>query len=463
MIPVGPLPGSKGWPNGGVPTDGGGGLAGGYVGHPAIRGWYLRAVPTSVPSLVRGACPTAQVPMEVGDGLLIRLRMPGGSVTVGGLRAIAEVAERFGSGEIELTARANVQIRGLGHEVAATAARRLVDEGLAEADVGLDLRREVMASPLTGHDPASLVDLTATVDDVVGTLAADPDLSGLPPKFCIVIDDGGSVSVRRFGADVALGAARSPEGTMFQIELGRALDRPTTDGSPGWADAPGSETDPAPVWVRQADLAAVVLGAARLCARSGRRMDELVGRMGRDPLLAMLGGRQITGSGRAPSGATTPSNPGNGAPVGVFDWAGVTRVSIGAAPFLGLMTPDAFHRVADTAEKASALVRLTPWRGVVVLGIDRADVTAVVTGLEAAGCSADPTDPVHRISACVGRPGCPAGRADTREAARSLLARATPETPGVHFSGCEKRCGAPTGSGPRIRVVVADEHGSFRD
>jgi len=68
--------------------------------------------------------------------------------------------------------------------------------------------------------------------------------------------------------------------------------------------------------------------------------------------------------------------------------------------------------------------------------------------LRAGGCSTDPSDARHMVSACVGASGCSAGRADTRVAALALMARRPMAR--VHLSGCEKRCGAPGDAEVRV-------------
>ncbi|MFB6260070.1 MAG: precorrin-3B synthase, partial [Thiohalorhabdaceae bacterium] len=56
---------------------------------------------------LREACPGVAAPMATGDGLLLRLRHPIGGLTPDQAQTVANVARRFGSGELELTSRAN--------------------------------------------------------------------------------------------------------------------------------------------------------------------------------------------------------------------------------------------------------------------------------------------------------------------------------------------------------------------
>ena len=61
----------------------------------------------------RGWCPSLDRPMPTGDGLLARVHPPLGRLTGAQMRAVAEGARRHGNGHIDITARANLQVRGL--------------------------------------------------------------------------------------------------------------------------------------------------------------------------------------------------------------------------------------------------------------------------------------------------------------------------------------------------------------
>ncbi len=98
-------------------------------------------------ALRRGSCPGVYTPMESGDGLLVRVRAASRALTSQDLRVLATLASRYGNGLIELTRRANVQLRGV-HDLAGMQAG-LVAAGLAEADP----ERERRLAPLL-VDPA---------------------------------------------------------------------------------------------------------------------------------------------------------------------------------------------------------------------------------------------------------------------------------------------------------------------
>ncbi|NEB82017.1 cobalamin biosynthesis protein CobG, partial [Streptomyces sp. SID14478] len=79
-------------------------------------------------------------------------------------------------------------------------------------------------------------------------------------------------------------------------------------------------------------------------------------------------------------------------------------------------------------------LRLTPWRRVVVPGaVERTD------------------SPWARVGACIGRPGCAKAHTDVRADAAARIDEAHPTLP-TYWSGCERRCGRPTG--PHVDVVA---------
>ena len=53
---------------------------------------------------------------RTADGWLLRVRRPGGQLTTAQMTALAGVAGTYGSGIVEVTSRANVQLRGLRAE-----------------------------------------------------------------------------------------------------------------------------------------------------------------------------------------------------------------------------------------------------------------------------------------------------------------------------------------------------------
>ena len=149
------------------------------------------------------ACPSALQVHRAADGALVRVRLPGGALTAEQLQTLAELAERIGSGSLELTSRGSVQLRGLPD---APADQALIAEAVAAA--GLlpsathERARNIVASPLSGR-VGGLADVRPWVRELDAAILAAPALAGLPGRFWFALDDGrGDVSGLRADAGV---------------------------------------------------------------------------------------------------------------------------------------------------------------------------------------------------------------------------------------------------------------------
>lgn len=374
----------------------------------------------------RGWCPGVLDPMETGDGWLLRVRVPGGFTTAATLRAVAAIAAGFGSGIVDITSRANLQIRGILADRLDPATAAVIDAGLVGDNAVRDAMRSVVSSPLTGHDPTAICDARPVVESIVDRLIER--VSGpLPSKFGIVVDDGGGWSLRHTDADLSL----------LALDDGRWLVRVC-----GVPEVIGCTLDP--VGVAEA--------ATQWCVDAALRMDQLVAAVGQSAISARLA--LAVGESVAP---VPQPVAGMHRMVGVFSHRNAATANVVAAPFLGRVDCAAMLGVADLVVASRADVRLTPDRSVALCGVDHAVVPQLLDDLSELGFVVDSSDPRAAISACVGSVGCLWAHADTLAAA-SLRAASARCVDRVHLSACAKQCGAPHG----VRHLVADESGTFR-
>ena len=300
--------------------------------------------PPSRPTATRGWCPGVLDPMETGDGWLLRVRRPGGVLSPGALRTIAGVASRFGSGAIDLTSRANLQIRGVAVDDLDLAAAGLIEGGVALGDPRLDAARSIVASPWAGHDPWAVVDATAVVADLEHRLV-NGLVGALPSKFGVIVDDGGSWSLDELDADVRLIAGAGSAGVTWSLRLR------------GGPEPLGQVSDPA----------AAILAAAQLCADHGSRMDQVVERVGTAPVAAAVGARppSTTRRSAARSPRPSPTPPG----VGSYPHPDPARSNLVAAPFLGRIDAPTAERVASLTARFADDLRVTPRHSLAFCGV----------------------------------------------------------------------------------------------
>lgn len=162
-------------------------------------------------------CPGVFRPWSADDGALVRLRLVGGRLAPESLAALSDVASEYGDGDIHLTRRANLQLRGLpshGVDLLPEVVRSIEETGLLPSR-SHELVRNLMVSPQTGLSGAR-TDLRPVAAELDERLCANPRLSGLPGRFLFVLDDGRGDLVGR-STDLGLMAL---DATSTQLRIG---------------------------------------------------------------------------------------------------------------------------------------------------------------------------------------------------------------------------------------------------
>lgn len=386
---------------------------------------------SALPSLRRGWCPGALRPMRTGDGLLVRLRITGGIVPVELARAIAAAAGRHGNGLLDLSGRANLQIRGVSDATLPGLIERLAALGLLDDEPDAEAVRNVLASPLAGLAPDALLDIRPIVRLLERRLAGDPALRGLPSKFGFLVDDGGSPGLADARADIRFDAVPGPDGPLIRIGLGG------TATSARFAGACRPDEVPAVA----ARLAAAVL--ARPSGEDG-------------PQRLVHGARDLPAAAFRDMAVLVPASSVREAPpIGPFAVGSIAVVGLGA-PF-GRFTAESLAGIAAAAETAGATeLRLTPWRVVLVPNPAPERIDALLAACEPHAITR-PDDARLAVTTCAGAPGCERATTPTHEDARALAGTAralAPHGVTLHLSGCRKGCARPEAT---AATLVGDE------
>lgn len=393
-----------------------------------------RIPPAPGPHAGTDRCPGALEVHQADDGGLVRVRVPGGMLAASTLASMAAWAEELGNGRIELTVRGNLQLRGIASGAEGELASRLAAHGLLPSPAH-DRARNVMASPLSGRDGRGAVDVRPLVGELDRGLCASPELAALPGRFLFALDDGrGDVA----GADADAAVLGLPGGRVALLlgGLDTGLRSPVVSAVP--------------------TLLAVAAAFLRL------RPDERTWRVAELPggPLTLLDALPTLMTGAPPTHprATPRDLPAKPArtPVGPIDQTD-GRVALAVVVPLGELTPD---RCRMISARAGGELVLMPGRGVLLPDLTPGSAGPVARALASAGLIVDPGSPLLGVSACTGRPGCAKALADVR--ADAALGATGPRAAGdgpalpVHWSGCGRRCGRPTGP---VVDVIADLEG----
>jgi precorrin-3B synthase len=383
-------------------------------------------------TMTKGWCPGALSPMASGDGLIVRLKPTGGIVPLDLAAAIARWSQDWGNGEIDLTSRANLQLRGLSDAGLPGLRDAMADWGLLDVNPEAEAVRNVVASPLAGLDPQSVLDIRPIVATLERRLIRDAGLHVLPAKFGFAVDDGGRFGLAGVAADVMFQARRATGEAVFDIRL---------DGAADWglgSVRPGAVAD-----------AAAALGQAFVARRAS---DGTIRRM-RD----WVAGDGVAAVAESAGFALTKACAFSPAP----DVLGTRSISPSmTVAGLGLL----FGRInarslADLTAAARSLggedIRLTPWRAI-LLPLP----TTSVERLADLGFIRDPDHPLRRTAACVGAPACISATTNVRGDAVRLAAMLPPGQD-LHVSGCAKGCAHP-GTAAVTLVAQGGRYGLVR-
>ncbi len=355
--------------------------------------------------------------MPTGDGLLVRLRPLDGSLTLSQFSDVAEAAQRFGNGILEITARGNLQVRGLTASTVPGLA-----EAIGEAAIVVPDGVAVETPPLAGIDLDEIVDpriLAAALRDAIATQAA----LRLAPKLTIIVDGGGRFHLGDTVADLRLQAV----GRGGEVCWNLSLAGTAATAKPICALRTEAVT---PVVIRILEALTDIGPAAR-----GRDLDIDAVR----PLCPSDADRVE---------AIPPPTPAS--PVlGIHDLGSADTILGFGLAFAQIEAISLIAFLQQTAEIGAQEIRLAPGHGFFVLGLQREAAAMVQRLALAQGLRIAANDPRNHIATCAGSTGCASAWMDTKAMARLWVETVPDLLDGsltVHLSGCVKGCARPKAS-----------------
>jgi precorrin-3B synthase len=375
---------------------------------------------TSDTALRKGWCPGARRPMQAKDGLLVRLRISGGVVPAATMRGIAQAGRAHGNGLFDLSARANLQMRGVRGESMPLLIETLDGLGLIDENAAAEAVRNVLVSPLAGLD--GRIDAPRAANALEAALAANKDLYPLPGKFGFLIDDGSALSLGSVPADIRFDWTEGKQ--PFAIGIGGHANEAIFLGRCGGDDIPD-----------------IALRLARAFLRLGSQMAEPPRRM--RGLIESCGAGAIAGlAGLRPGPRRTSGILEEPCPVGLLRFNKRYFFGVGAA--FGRLDANMLNAAARAAAMfGTGEIRLTPWRALILPHVQEQRADAVQDYFAGHGFIVDPEDPRLAVAACGGSSTCERGTTDTRSDALALMpfARRFRKTGvALHVSGCAKGC-----------------------
>jgi precorrin-3B synthase len=364
----------------------------------------------------RGACPGLSAPMQTGDGWLVRLASLGATIGLEAAAALCAAARRHGNGIIEVTARGNIQIRGL------TPASALV---FADAVAALDIAARdgvaILVDPLAGLEAEQTSNSSEIAAALRRRLAAAAFAAMLGPKVSVVIDGGSALHLDGIQADIRL-----------------------RSGDAGWHVGLGGDGKNAAAigWVTPENAVEAMARLLEMMAQRGprARARDLILTNRADGFRAVIADL-LSDTADAPARINLSPRPASD-PIGMHPLRDGVALGVGVA--FGHTDADALERLIESAKRAGARgLRTAPARALLLTGITADTAPTLAADSDKLGFITRGDDPRRHVVACAGAPICASAEIPARTLGPMISATAPALLDGsltVHVSGCPKGC-----------------------
>ena len=388
------------------------------------------------------------------DAFMARLRIPAGQLKTFQLREIARVAKELTSGYVQITTRANLQLRLIKPRDAPEVLRRIQSVGLHTRGAGADNIRNLTANPTAGIDPYELIDVSPFCHQLAQFIINNREFYDLPRKFNIAFSGGGLIGVVEDTNDIGVRAVRTlrdhqglKPGVYLRIAVGGAT------GHQAFARDLGVLVPPEQILKVVVAMIRVYIAHGNRTDRKKARLKHLLDSWSIDKFLAETEGLLDYKLTRAP--AQTESDPIEEARrvpsvahshVGVFAQKQRGLNYVGVAVPVGQLTPKQLLRLAEIADLyGSGEIRLTVWENLILPNVPDAYVETVKKAVIKAGLDWRQSHLRSGLIACTGNSYCRFASSNTKghalEIADYLERRVTLDQPlNIHLTGCPNSC-----------------------
>ena len=410
-------------------------------------------------------CPGLFYSTSARDGTLFRIRIPGGIVTTKQFRMVADLAEKFGAGYVNITNRANLQIREVLTQITSEVLHLLQDIGLASPIPGVDHLRNIMGSPTAGIDSEELIDTRSLIRKLDDYISSHAELAPLSPKFSIAVDGGGALKVCDHPNDIILTAVELSTQIYFHLKLNLGESFTNTGillQPQECIDVVGAITK---VYLQHSALEKQNVTPYRKSRKV--RLFEVLHNLGIERFLQEVESYLSYRLQRLPHLPTiSPPHPHltRYLHLGVHPQRQQELSYIGVVLPLGKLETWQMHGLADIAQGyGSGTLRLTPWQNLLLTDIPKQYIHEVKSKIENLNLHWSATKIYSALVACAGSTGCASSATDTKNHALMLAEyldqRVTLNQPvNIHFTGCLKSCTQHNNSDITLLGISEDKY-----
>ena len=381
------------------------------------------------------------------DSFMCRLRFPCGIVSSHQLRGVADLAERYGGGYADITTRANLQIREIKTTDTVNVLHGLHDVGIINRGAGADNVRNITGSPTAGIDPQELIDVRPLAKELHHYILNHRELYGLPRKFNVCFDGGGSVGTVSDTNDIGFIAVRVGEGkgvkpgVYFRMQLGGIT------GHKDFARDAGLLLEPEQCLPAAVAAIRVFIDHGDRTDRKKARLKYVLDQWGIEKYVEEMKRYLPFEAARVPLEACEPPEPPQRlAHMGFHPQKQAGMYYCGVVIPVGRLTVAQMRGLAAMAERhGSGTIRLTVWQNLLISDIPQGRIEAVKGELRALDLDWAPSAIRSALVACTGNTGCKFSATHTKkhalDIARHVDAKVELDQPvNVHLTGCPHSC-----------------------
>lgn len=394
---------------------------------------------------------------------MMRLKVPNGIINSDQLRFYADSVEKYGEnqGVVDITTRANIQLRGVKIEDAPDIIEGLHARNQTSFQSALDSVRNMVGNPLAGIDEAEMVDtreLCNALNDLVSldpetNTRGNPQWGNLPRKFNVAIsgsrDDFAHTHINDIGLQPCPHAETGEMG--FNVVLGGYMSIKRV-----------AESIPSGMWIPADRNSVVALTEAilRIFRDEGARKDRqkarliwLVEAYGVEEFkkevmkeVASYGrGEFIQDAQPAPTDAFERRDL-----MGIHEQPKKGKYRVGVLVPAGRLHPKECHDIAEVAEKyCDGEIRLTVEQNIILPNVDESmldDLMKEPIFGSKSRMKLKPGNIEGNLVSCTGAQFCGLALIETKENAESIIekleAKYQVDKPiRIHWTGCPNSCG----------------------
>ena len=383
---------------------------------------------------------------------MCRLRIPNGILSHWQFAGVADLAEKFGGSYAHVTTRANLQFREVAPKNAIHVVEGVQDLGLTTRGSGADNIRNVTGDATAGIGPSELIDTRPYARAWHFHILNQRALYGLPRKFNVAFDGGGTIPTLEDTNDIGFQAVEIEDGAdiapgiWFKLIVGGITGHRDLARETGVVVPPGETSEVADAIVR------VFIAEGDRTNRTKARLKYVLDRYaaeagGLNGFLAKVEqqlGRPLT---RVDTKYIRPRPAQDRqAHIGAHPQKQPGLSYLGVVLPVGKMDCTQMRALAEVArDLGDGDVRLTVWQNLLLSGIPEARLDEAKAAIEKAGLDWRASSIRAGLVACTGSRGCRFSAADTKTHAEDIAkwceAHVKLDQPvNIHLTGCHHSC-----------------------